>query len=86
MNQGLIPIISKAVGIDVDDFGVLLEPPTVGNIREKIQQVSETDLNVTKEKSFKAHNIIKEKYSEECFYSNFKIALESILKGCNAIN
>ncbi len=40
MQAGLIPVVTREAGIDVQDFGVLLKDATVGEIREAVESLA----------------------------------------------
>lgn len=79
-NGGLIPIISKSSGLDVEDFGYVFEDIEENVIRQMINQalnLSETELY---EKSNFVKTSVREYYKYENYTKNLKDILWSVLK------
>jgi len=78
MRKGLIPVVTKETGVDIGDFGYLIETCIIDVIRNKLLQISQTNqfefyrrANDTYKESFK--------YTQENFTSSFKKALCQLL-------
>jgi hypothetical protein len=78
MRKGLIPVVTKETGIDIGDFGYLIETCIIDVIRNKLLQISHINqfefyrrANDTYKESFK--------YTQENFTSSFKKALCQLL-------
>ena len=81
MNQGLIPIVSKATGLDIGDFGVLIEPCTVLEIRKLVKLLSSFSPAQCQEMSLKARTNTQTYFSEKRFEKKFQRAIETIVAG-----
>jgi hypothetical protein len=79
MNQGLIPIVSKAAGVHIGDFGVLIEPCTVLEIRKLVKLLSSFSPTQCQEMSLRARANAQAYFSEKRFGRNFQLAMEKIL-------
>jgi glycosyltransferase involved in cell wall biosynthesis len=79
MNQGLIPIVSKAAGVQIGDFGVLIEPCTVLEIRKLVKLLSSFSPAQCQEISLRARANAQAYFSEKRFGRNFQRAIETIL-------
>jgi hypothetical protein len=78
MRKGLIPVVTKETGIDIGDFGYLIETCIIERIRNKLVEISQANqfefyrrANDTYKESFK--------YTQENFTSSFKKALCQLL-------
>jgi glycosyltransferase involved in cell wall biosynthesis len=80
MNQGLIPVISHAAGLDVGDFGKWIEPCTIGRIRELVQELASWPVERCRTMSLKARAMVRSDYSEESFSAGLQAALETLLR------
>jgi len=78
MNQGLIPIISRASHIDVHDCGTILETCSVEEIRENVQRAMAEPVESLRDKSIKTRQIILRDHAEETFCENLKSAVQRV--------
>ncbi|MDD3079174.1 MAG: glycosyltransferase [Paludibacter sp.] len=76
-NGGLIPIVTKSVGLDVDEFGYIVDDSifSINNLLDNINELSEQDIF---ELSIKAKTLVREHYT----YDKYKTNLKSILSSC----
>ncbi|MGA1844950.1 MAG: glycosyltransferase [bacterium] len=79
MNQGLIPVVSRACGLDIDGHGVLIDPCTIDEIVRIIQDLSAWPATRCREMAVKARTIAIKDYSEEAFQRNIRRAIQEIL-------
>jgi glycosyltransferase involved in cell wall biosynthesis len=80
MHAGLIPIVTKEVGVDVEGFGFVLENASVETIKKMIGYVSELPAEELKRRAKAAWEYAKEHHSREKFkerYGQFVDLLES---------
>ena len=80
MHAGLIPILSYESGVDVDDFGFLLQGSSVESIRDSIRMVASLPAQELKERArraweFARANHTREKFTEE--YRKFVVTMAS---------
>jgi len=80
-NGGMIPIVTKECGVDVDDFGILIDSLTVNAVKEAIRKCNNhtiEDLLINSKKAFiKANN----DYTVENYYDTAKQHISTILTG-----
>jgi glycosyltransferase involved in cell wall biosynthesis len=79
MNQGLIPLVSRQVGLDVQDFGFFIESPAVDSIRSLVESVSVYSPARCQELSRLARQAAQTDDSQEAFMRNFQNALQELL-------
>lgn len=79
MATGLIPIITEAEGINIEDSGYLLKNADSEEIRKALDRINLATEEELIDKMKKASDIIVKKYSQYSFYVRFKEALENIL-------
>ncbi len=79
MNQGLIPAVTRASGIDIDSYGRLLEPPTVGEIRRAVEELAGLSPEQCRQQSESARQAALTVYAEQAFSSHLDSAFEAIL-------
>jgi len=86
MGYGLIPILTEAANINLDDFGVLIPGPDIKEIRSIVSTCSEMSVSECKRRSEKVRKVIAKDYSPEIFLFNFKKAVQEIVKAksCNS--
>ena len=72
MYAGLIPIVSKEAGIDVHDFGFLLEENSLSEIIRRVKQVSELADDERVQMSLRAKMYAEEHFTRQKFYEAFK--------------
>jgi hypothetical protein len=79
MRCGLIPIVTKATGLDIGDFGYLINTCNIDLIRKQIIKISKTHQFETARRS---NDTYKEsfKYTQENFTRTFKETLCKILQ------
>ena len=80
MNQGLIPVVSKAAGVDVDTCGVVIDPISITRISEIVQQLSGWPLAQCQDYSLRARQQALSNYSEGRFEQNLKSALVALIE------
>lgn len=78
MRAGLIPIVSKESGVDVYDFGMLLQECSIEEIKKSVSRISGLKTGIIKEMSLKAWKYANKTHSKENYVSNFQKAIESI--------
>lgn len=95
MNQGLIPVVTREAGVDIDDYGVIIEPSAtvtgMGNpdqavlltpqdIRVLVCDLSAIEVEKCREMSLRARLVAQRDFSEERFAQNFQQALTRLLE------
>lgn len=79
MNAGLVPLVSRAAGVDVDDFGEWIEPVTVEEIRRVATRAAGIAPGELTRRSRRAQEAARSIYAPEAFSRNFREALERAL-------
>jgi glycosyltransferase involved in cell wall biosynthesis len=81
MYSGLIPLVTKEVGIDTEDFGITFSNDTPEEIERVIVDVSQRPESWHREQSIRTRRIAEEKYSEAAFVNRWREILAEILNG-----
>jgi glycosyltransferase involved in cell wall biosynthesis len=79
MRKGLIPIVTRATGIDIGDFGYLIENCSIIQLREKLLRLAngnEMEFKIRQKDTYKESF----KYTQENFTRTFKETLWKILQ------
>lgn len=79
MNQGLIPIVSLASGVDVEGFGYWIEPVTIENIRSLVIQAFSLPEDEIARRAKAARQTAQNIYGEARFIPNFQQAFHRLL-------
>jgi hypothetical protein len=79
MNQGLIPLVTEAAGLDIDDCCILIDPCTSEQIQRVAHEVHGWGAEKCRQISLQARQAALQKYSEERFHDRLKQALETLL-------
>lgn len=80
MNQGLMPVVSKAAGVDIDGFGFLLEPTSIKNIRQVVSKCAALPQAEVVKRSGQARDQAITRYAPSQFSRNFAGLLSAILQ------
>lgn len=67
MNQGLVPVVTRACGLDVDGYGMLLDPCTIQEIARVVSVLSSYPAARCREMSLRARNAAVTDFSESAF-------------------
>jgi glycosyltransferase involved in cell wall biosynthesis len=79
MHQGLIPVVSRETGIDVDDFGIELKSCSVEEIIKIVRDLSQRSSEWCEEMSRRTRKAAIAKFSEKVFLHNMKEAIQHII-------
>lgn len=85
MNQGVIPIVSLPCGLNVSQYGELLDPCTIDEIKRVVRKLSGLTASKCKELSVKARETVKRDFSEFAFHKNMKNGLLDIISCSKSI-
>lgn len=80
MHAGLIPVISKQSGVNVGNFGYILNTCSTQDIKNSISTIAATPLKNLIEKSRAAYHYARINHTKLAFENDFKDALKTILK------
>jgi glycosyltransferase involved in cell wall biosynthesis len=79
MRRGLIPIVTRECGLDVGDFGFLIEDIEIDALKKQILEISEMPDRDFKERSTKTY-MESFKYTQQSFSDSFRAALLNLIK------
>jgi len=79
MQTGLIPIVSYESGIDIHDFGILLEKCTISEIKEAIIRISKLTSKTLELMSRRSWEYAREYHSPEAYEKAYRKVAEKIL-------
>ncbi|MFQ5890492.1 MAG: glycosyltransferase [Gemmatimonadota bacterium] len=80
MNQGLIPVVSEACGVDVGGSGVLLRKCTVEEIAESVGVLSGYSAQVCRKMAYAARETATTQYSREVCSRKMRAAITAALQ------
>lgn len=79
MRAGLIPVVTKEVGIDTEDFGITLLSDDLNAIEDAIVRLSSLPEDWHREQSFKTSRAAEDRFTEVSFVKEWNRILKSIL-------
>ncbi|MGA9033492.1 MAG: glycosyltransferase [Sulfuricaulis sp.] len=79
MQAGLIPVVTREAGIDVQDFGILLKDASIGEIQDAVESLAKLPASQLKEMSRKAWEYTRENHSAEKYTRDYQSMLAQIL-------
>lgn len=79
MQAGLIPIVSYESGIDVEDFGVILQESSVGAIKETVETVSRLSAEALRSRSRAAWEYARRHHTRERFAEAYRATIQQIM-------
>jgi glycosyltransferase involved in cell wall biosynthesis len=80
LNEGLIPLITKDVHIDVEGFGFLLDQPKITAIERQVDQLATMTDNEIKQRSKSAKQAAASKHSPAIFLQELKSHIKQIVE------
>lgn len=80
LNEGLIPVISREVHLDIDDFGFLINRPSVNTVRRAVIEASKIDTKSVSRYSKAARRTALSRHSPERFQGALKNHLAEVLR------
>ncbi len=78
MHAGLIPVITRETGINVDDFGVMLENDSIGSIEKKVTDLARLAPETVQAMAVRTREICEKQYSEEAFLERWRNILTDL--------
>jgi len=78
-HAGLIPIVSKESGVNVDGFGSILVECSISEIKQSILEITTTSAKDLEERSIKAWEHANKHHTKEGFKEDYRNALTFIL-------
>ena len=84
MQAGLIPVVPREAGIDVQDFGVLLPDASVDSIRNAVESLARTPGPALQAMSLKAWEYAREHHTAEKYTQAYERMIKRILEAREA--
>jgi glycosyltransferase involved in cell wall biosynthesis len=78
LQAGLIPLVSYESGVDVNEFGMILEGCSHGEIRDAVKSISSRQSHELEEMSRKAYEYVKYSHNKEKYIQEFESIIKSI--------
>lgn len=79
MNQGLIPIVSRESGLDVEGYGLYIEPCTIERIASMVEELCSWSPQQCQGYSQAARKAALSEFSEQAFKQRMRNAIQSFL-------
>jgi glycosyltransferase involved in cell wall biosynthesis len=79
MNQGLVPVVSRETGLDVDDVGLYIKPCTIERIVEIVGELSAWTPQRLEQTSHAARAAAQSEYTQDAFLRRLEQAIRSFL-------
>jgi glycosyltransferase involved in cell wall biosynthesis len=79
MQAGLIPVVTREAGIDVQDFGILLNDASVSEIQDAVDRLAKLPASHLQKMSRKAWEYTRENHSAEQYTRDYQAMIASIL-------
>jgi len=79
MNAGLIPMITPETAVDVEDFGFLLQEPTVEEVERGVRHVASLPASEIKSRSRKSWEYIRTYHTRERFAVEYERFVAELL-------
>lgn len=83
-NGGIVPIITKECGINLEDYGVLAGDTTVEAVETALQQAASFSDQELERRMRRAAAYIQEEHSRERYHQRMKAAVQAIVNGTSA--
>ena len=80
MHAGLIPVVTHEASVDVEDFGLLLEPATIDKIRETVHHLSDAPSTELEKRSRAAWRYARENHTREIFRQYYRRFVRNIVR------
>ncbi len=79
-NGGLVPIVTRSTGVDLDTVGEVLETDSMAGFAEAIDHAAAAPEEVLKQRAVQAKQYVRENYSFDKYKSTLKSHITSVLK------
>jgi glycosyltransferase involved in cell wall biosynthesis len=81
MYSGLIPLVTREVGIDTEDFGMTFSDDGIEEIERVVLEVARRPESWHRDHSLKTREVAEKSYSEEAFLKRWREVLTRVLRG-----
>jgi glycosyltransferase involved in cell wall biosynthesis len=79
MHAGLIPIISRESGVDVDNFGVILKENTIEEIKTTVKSISLLAASTLKARAVAAWQYARDHHTRETFAKSYRKFIDMLI-------
>jgi len=79
-NGGLVPVYTRATGVDFCDFGMEIEAPAADLFRQAINTAAAMKEEELKQRTIKGYNAVRENYTLDRYEENLKKIITGALK------
>ena len=79
MAHGLIPVVSRSCGLDVDEIGCAIEPCSVPRIRQCVEELARAPVEECRRRAPRAVHAAQTAHSEQSFRDGFAAAMCRVL-------
>jgi glycosyltransferase involved in cell wall biosynthesis len=79
LHAGLIPIVSYESGVNVSDFGIILQTSSVKEIKEAVQRISQLSFQETKRMTCTAWKFARANHTRERFSEEYRKVIAQIM-------
>ncbi len=79
LHAGLVPVVSRASGVDTGDAGVVLERCTHDEIEAAVRSIAEADAAELRERAHAAWVLARRRYTRTAFLSRYRAVLDEVL-------
>ena len=79
MHAGLIPVVSRESGVDVDDFGIVLKESSISEIKSSVVEISSLHETELKSMSRKAWEFARANHTRERFAEEYRKVIAAII-------
>ena len=83
-NGGTIPIVTKECGLDVEEFGIMIENLSTTSIENALEKALHLEISDVQKRMKKTYNFVSEKHSVKEYEINIEKYLKEILNTKNA--
>jgi len=84
VRAGLIPLISRASGLDVGDFGAILADCTIDEIKRVVRQTSARSLGELQDMAARAWEHAQAQHSRDAYLQRYREVIEAIIEDAAA--
>jgi glycosyltransferase involved in cell wall biosynthesis len=78
MHSGLIPVVTPQCGIDLDDFGFLIERPSSGAVERVLRRICETPVDELERRGAATLEAAREQFSVQAFEQRWREIFDAV--------
>jgi hypothetical protein len=80
MQTGLIPVVSRESGVDVQDFGLVLDPCSIDGIERAVRHLASMPARELEERSRKTWHVARENHSQERCAAQWRFVIDRLIQ------